>query len=408
MPGPRDRQPSPAPPTAGELRATFDAVEPFTVGIEEELFLLDPVTLDLAPCADALLQRLGGDPRFKAELPAAQLEIATAPARTASEAVDRLAAARADLLAAADGLARPAAAGVHPFAAPTGPLTGGDRYAAVRAAYGPVAERQLVASLQVHVAVGGAERTLAVHDALRGLLPELAALAANAAFFDGADSGLASARPHVCGLLPRQGVPPALRSWERLAEELRWGAAAGGLPEPRMWWWELRPHPRFGTLELRVPDAQTTLADAAGVVIVSQALVAWLAERWEGGGLDGEPAPDWRIAENRFSALRHGLDGELADLQTGAREPTRARLRRLLDELAPVAERLGSAALLPCADALAEHNGAIGQRAVAAERGVRGLAAWQAERFGDPLPAAASPAGPGDRTGETAPAPSRA
>ncbi len=378
------------PPTAAELRARCDAVEPFTVGIEEELMLLDPATLDLAPVAEELLRtRLAGDERFSRELPAAQLEIATAPARGAPDALARLAAARADLLRAADGLARPAAAAVHPFAAPTGVLNDGDRYALIHDAYGPVARRQLVASLQVHVAVGGAERTLAVHDALRAYLPELAALAANGAFHEGRDSGLASARPLVCGLLPRQGVPPALESWERVAAELRWGAAAGAVAEPRLWWWELRPHPRFGTLELRVPDAQTTLAEAAGVVAVAQALIAWLAERYDAG--ERLPvAPSWRIEENRFAALRHGLDAELADLESGERLPARERLRALIETLAPVAERLGAGALLPCAAALAERNGALRQREVAARRGMRGLTAWLAERFGDPLPAAAA------------------
>ncbi|HEX4804363.1 MAG TPA: YbdK family carboxylate-amine ligase [Conexibacter sp.] len=383
MPATLRRQPL---PTAAELRARFDAVEPFTVGIEEELMLLDPATLDLAPVGEELLRtRLADDARFTRELPAAQLEIATAPAGSAPDALAQLAAARADLLAAADGLARPAAAGVHPFAAATGALNAGERYDGIEDAYGPVARRQLVASLQVHVAVGGAQRTLAVHDALRSYLPELAALAANGAFHEGRDSGLASARPLVCGLLPRQGVPPALESWERVAAELRWGAAAGAVAEPRLWWWELRPHPAFGTLELRVPDAQTTLAEAAGVVVLAQALTAWLAQRFDAG--ERLPvAPTWRIEENRFAALRHGLDADLADLESGERIPARERLRALLGELAPVAERLGAGAPLPCARALAERNGAVRQREVAARRGVRGLTAWLAERFADPLP----------------------
>lgn len=376
------------PPSAAELRAAFDAVEPFTVGLEEELMLLDPATLDLAPRAQELLERLGGDARFKRELPAAQLEIATTPTRSAPDALAQLAAARADLLDAAHELARPAAAGAHAFAAASGTLNAGERYDALHARYGPIARRQLIASLQVHVAVGGAERTFAVHDALRAHLPELAALAANAAFYGGRDSGLASVRPAVAGLLPRQAVPPPLESCERFAQELAWGAAAGAVADAGAWWWELRPHPAFGTLELRVPDAQTTLADAAGVVAVAQALVARLAERFDAGELPREPAPGWRIAENRFAALRFGLDAELADLETGERTPARERLRALLEEIAPVAERLGSARLLPHARALAERNGADRQRDVAAERGVRGLVAWQAERFADPLPLA--------------------
>jgi carboxylate-amine ligase len=375
------------PPTASELRARCDAVEPFTVGIEEEAMLLDPATLDLAPRAEDVLARLDGDARFTRELPAAQVELATVPTRSAPDTLAQLAAARAELLRACEGVARPAAAGVHPFAATRGALNEGGRYELIREAYGPVAQLQLVAALQVHVAVGGAERTLAVHDALRSYLPELAALAANGAFHDGCDSGLASVRPLICGLLPRQGVPPALESWERVAAELRWGARAGALVEPRLWWWELRPHPWFGTLELRVPDAQTTLAEAAGVLVVAQALVAWLAERWDAG--ERLPvAPSWRIAENRFAALRHGLDAELADLASGEHMPARERLRALLEELAPVAERLGAGSLLPCAHAVAERNGALRQREIAAERGVHGLVAWLADRYGDAPPAA--------------------
>jgi carboxylate-amine ligase len=376
------------PPSAHDLCATFDAVEPFTVGIEEEVMLLDPITLDLAPLAGDVLGRLAGDARFSRELPASQIEIATEPAQRATDALDQLAAARAALLAACEGVARPAGVGVHPFAASTGELNDGERYEQIEHAYGPIARRQLVASLQVHVAVGGAERTLAVHDALRSYLPELAALAANGAFQEGRDSGLASARPLVCRLLPRQGIPPALGSWERVAAELSWGARAGAVAEPRLWWWELRPHPAFGTLELRVPDAQTTLADAAGVVVVAQALTAWLAERWDAG--EQLPvAADWRIEENRFAALRHGLDAELADLDSGERAPARERLLWLLDALAPVANRLGAGELLAHAQALVQRNGATRQREVAAERGVRGLVAWHAERYGDPLPTCA-------------------
>jgi carboxylate-amine ligase len=372
------------PPSAEELRARFEAVTPFTVGLEEEAMLLDPTTFDLAPVATDVLARLDGDLRFKRELPAAHLEIATAPAAGVLDAVAQLAAGRAELSRACDGIALPAVAAVHPFSAAEGQLSSGPRYEAIDRANGPIARRQLVASLQVHVAVGGAQRTIAVHDALRSFLPELAALAANGAFFGGRDSGLASVRPVICGLLPRQGVPPALERWERFADELAWGATAGALPQAGLWWWELRPHPLFGTLELRVPDAQTTLDDAACVAAVAQALVAWLAQRFDAG--ERLPvAPSWRIAENRFAALRDGLDAQLADPWTGEPRAARERLTALLDTLAPVAERLGSSALLDCAWALVERNGAIRQREIAAERGVRGLVAWQAQRFGDPL-----------------------
>ncbi len=202
--------------------------------------LLDPESFDLVPLAGAVLSRLDGDPRFKPELPAAQLEILTGSAASVPAVVAELAVARRELAAAAAGLARPAVSAVHPFAAPLGVLNQGGRYDEIAREYGTIARRQLVASLQVHVAVGGAERSLAVYNALRCYLPELTALAANGPFHEGVDSGLATVRPGICVLLPRQGVPPALASWEEFAAELSWG----GLPDPTRWWWELRPHPK--------------------------------------------------------------------------------------------------------------------------------------------------------------------
>ncbi len=291
--------------------------------------LLDPETLDLAPVAPVALARLDGDSRFKLELPAAQLEIVTAAVTTVAEAAAELRAGRERLAAALDGLARPAAAGTHPFAAAEGELNPGPRYEHTVERFGRIARRQLVCALQIHVAPGGAAPALAVYDALRSYLPELAALAANAPFHDGVDTGLASARPKLAEQLPRQGVPPPLASWAAYAEALRWGEAAGALPGPTAWWWELRPNVRFGTLEIRVPDAQSTVDDAAAIAALAQCLVAELCERYDRG--ESLPsAASWRIEENRWSAARCGVEGSLADLETGERRPTGERLAALV------------------------------------------------------------------------------
>jgi carboxylate-amine ligase len=369
-------------PTTADLRAAFDAPAPLSVGLEEEVMLLDPATLDLAPVAEQAVERLG-DPRFKLELPASQLEIVVGPARTVPEAIAALARSRRDLAAGVGDLARPAAAGTHPFAAAEGELNRGGRYDRTAEEFGAIARRQLVCALQVHVAVGGADRTLAVYNALRSYLPELAALAANAPFHDGRDTGLASVRPSIGELLPRQGMPPPIESWEAFAEDLRWGAASGTVPEPAVWWWELRPHTAFGTLELRVPDAQTTVAEAGAVAAFAHSLVAWLAERHDAG--DPLPvAPTWRIEENRRSAARAGVEGSLADLVTGERTPTRERLHALLERLSPVAARLGCEAELRCARAVVEENGAMRQRAAASGgSGLEGAVAYLAEKFLD-------------------------
>jgi carboxylate-amine ligase len=349
------------------IRAAFDDPAPLTVGIEEELMLVDPATLDLAPRANEVLDRVeaaGGDPRFKLELPAAQLEIVSPPLGSAAAVGEFLAQARSDLKAHADGLVALGAAGVHPFAAPEGLLNTGDRYDRTVAEYGRIARRQLVFGLQAHVAVRGADRALAVYNAMRSWLPELLVLAANAPFYQGEDTGLATVRPTVNQLLPRQGVPPAISSWDAWADELRWGAALGTVPEPRVWWWELRPHPTWGTLEVRVPDAQATVDDAAGVVAAAHCLAHWLAARYDAGEVL-PVAPTWRIEENRWRALSRGLDGRLADLETGAVSTARQRLHSLFDDLAPSARELGCEREMGFARALAESNGADRQRAAA-------------------------------------------
>jgi len=367
------------------VSAVFESVVPLTIGLEEEVFLLDRDSLDLAPCALKLLDRLEAGSRFKAELPAAQVEILTPPVRTVEEAIAALAEGRSALAASCGSQLLPMAAGVHPFAAPEGQLNRGERYDRIAAAYGPVARRQLVSALQVHVAVGGADRTLAVYNALRSYLPEIAALAANAPFHDGRDTGLASVRPTICEALPRQGVPPAIAGWEAFAADLRWGVTAGALPEPSMWWWELRPHPKFGTLEVRVPDTQTTIADTAGVAAFAHCLIAWLARRHDAGDLL-PTAPSWRIEENRWSACRDGVHGALADLTTGALGPTRERLRDLFDQLEPTSRALGCAAELCRGRTLIDQNGSMRQREVADAEGLRGLAAWLSASFCEPYP----------------------
>jgi carboxylate-amine ligase len=358
---------------SANLRAAFDVAAPMTVGLEEELMLLHPETLDLEPRAAAVLERVDADPRFKPELPAAQLEIMLAPATTVGEATAALSRARDDLSEAASGIGVLAGAGAHPFADAEGVLSPGERYDAIAREYGPIARRQLVFGLHVHVAVRPSDRALAVYNALRGHLPLIAALAANAPFHQGTDTGLASVRPTVAELLPRQGVPPAIASWEELETALRWAHI-----DHSQWWWEARLHPDFGTVEVRVPDTQTTVAETAAVAATVHALVARLAERHEAGEAL-EAAPSWRIAENRWSACRHGLEGRMADLVSGEVAPTRERLAALLDDLAPVAQRIGCGAELAAARESLDANGAMRQRAVGADP--HDLTAWLVERF---------------------------
>jgi glutamate---cysteine ligase / carboxylate-amine ligase len=366
------------------MRAAFDGAPAFTVGFEDEVMLLDPATFELAPSAREALELLDGDDRFKLELPASQLEIVTPPLATVSDAARCLFAARSALAERTRGLITPAAAGVHPFSSGTGELNDLPRYRHTLEYFGPVAQRQLVCAFQVHVSVGSADLALAVYNAARSYLPLLGALAANAPFYEGRDTGMASVRPKLCELLPRQGVPPSIESWEQLADNLRWGGTAEAFG-PGAWWWELRPHPAFGTLEFRVPDSQSTVGQGAAMAAVIQSLVAWLSRRVQ----DGEqlPAvPEWRIAENRWSACRHGVEGHMADLKTGHTRPTGACLHELLDALDPLARELQCSDELSAARHLVERNGAIVMRELATLEGVGSLGPWLARSFLAPWP----------------------
>lgn len=375
------------PPSAAELRDRFDAASSLTVGLEEELMLLDPATLDLAPEAPAALAVLAGDERFKLELPAAQIEVVTSPCTSIAGAALELAAARLEISDALAGRFRLAGAGAHPFAAAQGKLNSTPRYDETAREYGEVARRQLVFGLHVHVGVTGADRALAVFNALRSHLPEIAALAANAPYYEGRDTGLASVRPKLCELLPRQGVPPAMPSWEALAEAYAWGWRAERFGAGQ-WWWEARLHPVHGTIEVRVPDTQITVSDTAAVGAVVHALVHHLSARHDAGDL-APVVETWRIEENRWSACRHGVDGRLADLASGVTVPTRERLEALLGELEPSAREVGASTELEQAKALLHGNGAQRQRRVAAAGGVRELVGWLAEAF---APSSVSPA----------------
>jgi carboxylate-amine ligase len=365
---------------AAALRASFEGDGPMTVGMEEELMLLDADTLDLTPRAREVLDRLGGDARFKEELPAAQLEIVGPVVATVGEAAAALHAARADLAKVTAPLGiRVAGGGIHPFAAGEGELNGGERYDAIAAEFGTIARRQLVFGLHVHVAVGGADRSLAVYNAVREHLPALAALGSASPFYEGRDTGLASVRPKVCDLLPRQGVPPAVPSWEALAEAFAWGRETDTFADPGQWWFEARLHPLHGTIEVRVPDTQSTVGDSAALAALVHALVARLAERHDAGE-DLGAAASWKIGENRWSACRHGVEGRWIDVHTGAVRPMRDQLHALLDTLEPAAERVGCAAELAGARDLIERPRAAMVRDVARDGGVHAVARWLADR----------------------------
>jgi glutamate---cysteine ligase / carboxylate-amine ligase len=370
------------PSSEDELRARFEEVTPYEVGLEDELMLIDPESLELADRAEEVLARLRGDARFKPELPASQVEIVIPPHRSVTDAAAALLDARRALAAATEGLIRPAAAGAHPFSPGVGKLNAGERYQRIAETYGCIAQRELVGALQVHVSVGDPDLALSVYNAARSYLPQLAALAANAPFYEGEDSGFASVRPLIATLLPRQGVPPAFETFSDYARALAWGSASRAFPDPGTWWWELRLHGGFGTLEFRVPDAQSTVGEAAALTAVIQALVVWLSRR-HADGREPPVHPRWMIEQNRWSACRHGVEGSMVDLTSGERCSTRTLLASLLGDLQEVADELQLQGELALAAEMVGTNGAISQRAVAEAGGAGAVAQWLAERFLD-------------------------
>ena len=227
--------------------------------------LVSPETLDLAPANEEALALLDGAPGFQRELRASQIEIVTPVCQNAEEIELALTSARRRLLRALDGRIGVIGVGAHPFARDFGSFTDNDRYRMIEDEYRWAARRSVLCGLHVHVAVGGAERTLAVYNAVRSLLPEVVAVAANSPFFEGVDTELCSIRPKLLEALSRTGVPPAFSSWAEFVAFIDWGRRGGLFPDSSFLWWDLRPNVEYGTLELRAADAQTRVEDAAAV-----------------------------------------------------------------------------------------------------------------------------------------------
>ena len=368
----------PSPITGESLAARFGATDRPTFGIEEEIMVLDPETLDLLPRGKELLEGLDG--RFKPELPASHVEIATSPHTSFDELAEELAGCRRLLAAHVGDRAWPAAAGVHPFSTRLGKLNESERYDRLLARYGNVLRQQLVCGLHLHIGIGGPERSLAVYNAQRSYLPDLSALASNAAIYDGRDTTLASIRPLISGMLPRMGVPPALDSWDGYASHLNWGLERGLIGRPAEWWWELRLHGGLGTLEIRVPDAQTACEDAVAVGVVAVGLAVWLGDSYDAGDLP-PVVSSLQINENRSAALHGGLNATLVDFETGACVPAAERLDTLMDSIAPAVGRIGGDVHLCRARELLLEGGAKRQRRIFKEAGALALTEWMAEQF---------------------------
>jgi carboxylate-amine ligase len=366
------------------LRGLFDDVAPFTVGAEEELLLVDAKSLLPAPAAEYALALGAGDRRLVGELRSAQVEATTPVCVSVADVARELASIRRLVAAGLAPDVLVVGTGTHALTRETGPVSSAQRYRRIAAEHPWAARHVLACGLHVHVAVSGAERALAVHNALRSYLPELLALGANSPYWAGEDSGLASVRAKLNQGWPRAGVPPAFATWRELAEFVVWARDGGTMPDAGHQWWDLRLSAAHGTIELRVADTQTRVDDAATLIALVQSLVCDLATRHEAG----EALPvhrDERLVENMWLAARDGIGGHLVDLETGQRVWTADRLQDLAARLMPTATSLGcDRELLGIGRLVLDGGGAARQRGIVRRRGLENLLPALAEETSSP------------------------
>ena len=324
------------------------AFGPYTLGVEEEAMLLDPRTWALAHRFDDLLPRLPEETQNQvtAETHGSAFEVQTGIQETVADAVDELRGLRRQLAATLEELGlRAAVAGTHPFAIwQEIAVSGGERYQFVYGSMRELARREPTFALHVHVGVAEPETAIRVNDRMRVHLPLLLALSGNSPFWQGRDSGLASARTPLFQAFPRVGVPRAFGSYDVYAETVDLLIRTEAVPEATFLWWDVRPQPKLGTVEVRIMDAQTRCEDTAAIVALVQSLVRMEAE--EGYASEAAIVAQEVIAENRFIAARDGADSELVDVELERRVPIADLLADLLAVCRPHAQDLGCEAEL--------------------------------------------------------------
>jgi glutamate---cysteine ligase / carboxylate-amine ligase len=342
-------------------RERFESSTDFTIGLEEEFAILNPATLELehrfedvhAACQrdDLLADSAAG------ELIASEIEIRSGRSETFADAVGAQRERRHRLFELVDGMGLALGAmGTHPWANYLDQrIIDTPHYNRLRHELGWVAQRNNTWSLHVHMGVRGADRAIAVCDWLRELLPLLLAASANSPFLDRRDTGLHTVRTEIfTRTFPRCGVPSPFGDWKRYAEYVGLLERAGSVVESTQLWWSVRPHHQFGTVEVRICDAQTRGEESLALAGLIAACIAQTALSYDEHGYDGAGSPllDREIDENLWRAIRYGMGGKLIDFRRGAEVEARAALEQLLEWTGPARTQLGIEVRLP------ERNGA--------------------------------------------------
>jgi glutamate---cysteine ligase / carboxylate-amine ligase len=340
-------------------REQFENATDFTVAVEEEFALVDPASLDLTNRFEEIQAAAPGTPleeHLVGELIASEVEVRTGRQESFADVPGAMAERRSQL----QSLVEPmgillGATGTHPWADwKKQRIIDTPHYRRNDELLRYVVWRNNTFGLHVHVAIRGADRAIAVLDAMRNYLPEVLALSASSPFVEGVNSGLHSARTQIfTRFFPRCGVPDAFGSWAEYEAFVRFLYDTGSITEHTQIWWSVRPHLAFPTIEVRVADGQPDLGEAQGLAAFVASLVARIARAYD-EGRPVEPLPHRLIEENFWRAIRWGLPGELLDFDRGAPIPARQRLEELIEWVLPVAEEIGAAPYL----AIPERNAA--------------------------------------------------
>ena len=339
------------------MEEAFGAGPPYTVGVEEEFQLVDPVSRSLVPAVDGVISAGNGTNLVTSELSRSCVEMVSPVFGTVSELAKRLPGLRREVAGLAlDGGAEIVAAGTHPFSDPTEqPLAEGAHNARLEEEMGWVARTQAIYGLHVHVAVPDGETAIKAVNALARRVPLLVALSANSPFWRGSDTRLASTRIKIFEMFPRSGLPPAFRGWENFVRHIETLIACGSIPDYSWCWWDARPHLKFGTVELRTLDVQTDVSYTAALTALVQCLVASADDR--------APEDPLFVSENKWRAVRHGMDATFYDFATRKSVPARSLARDLVNDLRPISQDLRCEAELEhVLEIVARGNGAEMQR----------------------------------------------
>jgi carboxylate-amine ligase len=353
------------------LEHNFGKGDPYTLGVEEEYMLLDGETLDLVQHIEAVLAAAEGgefEQSVNAELMQSVLEIATPVCRTPVEVESELRKLRSYVIGVAGekGM-RVGSAGTHPFSLfERQRITARDRYRHLVDQMQYVARRELIFGLHIHVAVDDCEKAIQVVNGLLAHLSQFLALSASSPFWRGELTGLESSRQIVFAAFPRSGPPPRFRDYADYAEVVGQLEKTGCIADYTHIWWDIRLHPRFGTVEIRICDGVTRLEDAVALAAFCQSLVKLYSERFDAG----DEIPSYHrilTTENKWLAARYGLEAPVMDLATGRRNrvPVAQLVRRTLREVEPHARELGCERELEgISEILGRGNGAHAQRRI--------------------------------------------